>query len=139
MTVAHNVGSHAGGYGTETACDYQTVIGKFNTLDSTKSFIIGGGSQNQTTNIFTVDWEGNVEAANFKGTADRVQNSLQINGKTYDGSSAISVGTIEVAYGGTGYSSIKDTTYTTARYRASALYSSETTPTTNGVINWTYE
>ena len=68
-----------------------------------------------------------------------MRNNLYINGKTYDGSSAIFVGTIGVAYGGTGYTSIEDTTYTTARYRASALYSSETTPTTNGVINWTYE
>ena len=48
-------------------------------------------------------------------------------------------GTVTVAKGGTGYTSITDTTYTTARYRASALYSTETAPTSNGVINWTYE
>ena len=34
---------------------------------------------------------------------------------------------------------IEDTTYTTARYRASTLNLSETTPDINGVIAWTYE
>ena len=47
--------------------------------------------------------------------------------------------TLAVWNGGTGYSSIADTTYTTARYRASALVSAETNPSINGVINWTYE
>ena len=46
---------------------------------------------------------------------------------------------LEVNRGGTGYNTIADTTYSTARYRASSLHSSETTPTTNGVIAWTYE
>ena len=46
---------------------------------------------------------------------------------------------ISVSNGGTGYNTITDTTYTTARYRASSLNSSETTPTENGVIAWTYE
>ena len=48
-------------------------------------------------------------------------------------------GTMPVASGGTGYTTIADTTYTTARYRASALVNAETNPSTNGVINWTYE
>lgn len=46
---------------------------------------------------------------------------------------------LEVNRGGTGYNTIADKTYSTARYRASSLHSSETTPTTNGVIAWTYE
>lgn len=48
-------------------------------------------------------------------------------------------GTLGVSNGGTGYTSIVDTTYTTARYRASGLFSTETNPTDNGVICWTYE
>lgn len=48
-------------------------------------------------------------------------------------------GVLPVESGGTGYSSIRDTKYTIPRYRASSLHSSETTPTTNGVICWTYE
>ena len=46
---------------------------------------------------------------------------------------------VPIEKGGTGQTSIADTTYTTARYRASSLHSTETTPTTNGVIAWTYE
>lgn len=49
------------------------------------------------------------------------------------------MGTLSVSRGGTGYSTIEDTTYTIPRYRASALVSTETSPTTNGVINWVYE
>lgn len=52
---------------------------------------------------------------------------------------AITGGTLGITRGGTGVTSHTDTTYTTARYRASALVSADTDPTTNGVINWTYE
>ena len=47
-------------------------------------------------------------------------------------------GTVSMIKGGTGVTTLADTTYTTARYRGSALYSSDTAPTVNGVINWTY-
>ena len=47
--------------------------------------------------------------------------------------------TVPVSKGGTGYTSITDTTYTTARYRASALSATDATPTTNGTIIWFYE
>ena len=46
---------------------------------------------------------------------------------------------IDVAHGGTGRSTIADTEYTTAKYRASALVTTEADPTDNGVIYWTYE
>ena len=46
---------------------------------------------------------------------------------------------ISVERGGTGQTSITDTKYTTARYRASSLHSSDTKPSVNGVIAWTYE
>lgn len=49
------------------------------------------------------------------------------------------VDTLPVANGGTGFNSIVDTIYTTARYRASSLHSAETTPNNNGVICWMYE
>ena len=44
-----------------------------------------------------------------------------------------------VERGGTGQTSIVDTTYVEPRYRASALVNTETTPTENGVITWVYE
>lgn len=55
------------------------------------------------------------------------------------GAGDITSGVLAVVNGGTGYSSITDSSYSTARYRASALFAAETTPTTNGVIHWTYE
>ena len=51
----------------------------------------------------------------------------------------ITSGILYVEHGGTGYDSIVDTTYTTARYRASTLNSIETIPDDNGIINWMYE
>lgn len=48
-------------------------------------------------------------------------------------------GILSISQGGTGHSTIEDTTYTTARYRASSLVDAETTPTTNGAICWVYE
>lgn len=71
---------------------------------------------------------------------ESVEAVTSVNGKTGDVKiTADDLGVIKVANGGTGYDSIEDTVYTTARYRASALYSKDTAPTTNGVINWTYE
>lgn len=48
-------------------------------------------------------------------------------------------GVVAVNKGGTGQDSISDTKYTEPRYRASALFSADTNPTVNGVINWTYK
>lgn len=46
---------------------------------------------------------------------------------------------IDVAHGGTGRSTIADTEYTTAKYRASALVPKKAYPIYNGVIYWVYE
>jgi hypothetical protein len=40
------------------------------------------------------------------GSAKKVENALTVNGKSYDGSKAVDVGTIGVTYGGTGISSV---------------------------------
>jgi hypothetical protein len=48
-------------------------------------------------------------------------------------------GTLAVGKGGTGKTSYADTKYTSVRYRGTALYNTDTDPTTNGVINWTYK
>lgn len=50
----------------------QTVIGKYNIADTTFAFIIGNGTDSNTSNALTVDWSGNVVAAG----------SLTINGST---------------------------------------------------------
>lgn len=46
---------------------------------------------------------------------------------------------VQIANGGTGRTTIADTEYTVIKYRGSALVSSETDPTENGTICWTYE
>jgi len=121
-TIASGNRSHSEGIGTIANYDNQHVQGKYNdtTNQPTNGYahIVGGGnSDTDRKNIHTLDWNGN---AWFAGTIN-------------------SGSPISIANGGTGYNSIEDNTYTTARYRASALVSTETTPTTNGVICWVYE
>ena len=48
-------------------------------------------------------------------------------------------GIFPVEIGGTGVSSVGGTDYTTTRFRGSQLVDSDTNPTINGTINWTYE
>lgn len=71
-----------------------------------------------TTNTGTTDYDvrltagsgtltcsGSISAKSFSGnatSASKVNNSLKINNKTFDGSSAVDVGTIGIGYGGTG-------------------------------------
>ena len=86
---------------------------------------IGGGSGN----LF---WKGSKIA-----TAEDLANKA--NSSHNQSASTITSGTLAIARGGTGYNSFVDTTYTTARYRASALLSSEPSTLQNGVIYWIYE
>ena len=64
--IAHGNYSSASGIGTVASWDWQTVIGKFNALsdndESTDAaLVIGGGSSvNARSDIFSVDWSGNV-------------------------------------------------------------------------------
>jgi hypothetical protein len=59
-------------------------------------------------------------------------------GHTHD-ATYITTGVLSIANGGTGCGSIVDNSYSTPRYRASALVSYESYPYDNGVINWVYE
>ena len=65
-------------------------------------------------------------------TIKRIKENVQTMDKKY-------LPIIDVAHGGTGRSTIADTEYTTAKYRASALVPTETNPTENGVICWVCE
>ena len=96
---------------------------------------------------------GDVKATDSNGNEVSLLNTVKINNELSSENSTYSSDKIEdllyekmdanivleVNKGGTGYNTIADTTYSTARYRASSLHSSETTPATNGVIAWTYE
>ena len=85
---------------------------------------------------------GNAGSATKLATSRTVRTNLaSTSTASFDGSADITPGvngTLPVGNGGTGYNSITDTTYTTARYRASSLHSSATTPSANGVIAWVY-
>ena len=63
--TASGIYSHAGGYYTEADGDYMTAIGKYNTKNSNKAFVIGNGTADtKRSDAFTVDWSGN---ATMKG------------------------------------------------------------------------
>lgn len=68
----------------------------------------------------------------YDGTYWVIQNMIRtVAGDLY--------GTLAIGKGGTGKTSYADTSYTSVRYRGTALYNTDTDPKTNGVINWTYK
>ena len=60
-TKASGYASHAGGLHTVADGNYMTAIGKYNTRNSSKAFVIGNGtSDKDRSNAFAVDWTGNI-------------------------------------------------------------------------------
>ena len=143
--IASGNASHAEGSETIAAGDTQHVQGKYNIEDTEDKYahIVGNGTSSQRSNAHTLDWNG---VAWFKG-------DVKVGGTGQDDTTAKTLATTDVATAATNGlmsstdkakvdtvpASIADTTYTAARYRASALVATETDPTVNGVINWTYE
>ena len=68
-TVASGRCSHAQNRGTKAVKEDQTVIGRYNKVDTAslvenqKAFIIGNGTSGNRSNALTVDWQGNVDIA----------------------------------------------------------------------------
>jgi hypothetical protein len=62
--------SHAGGLGTIASEEAQTVIGKYNQVDSDALFIVGDGSASTPSNAFVVKTDGTVWAGTKNLTAD---------------------------------------------------------------------
>lgn len=63
-TQAIGVGSTAGGVGTIAQGNAQTVIGKYNEIDNNNdyAFVIGNGTdESDRKNIFSVNWDGQIE------------------------------------------------------------------------------
>ena len=136
-TTASGNYAHAEGVETKAYSDYQHVQGKYNIEDTSGTYahIVGGGiDDSNRKNIHTLDWEGNAVFSGDVVATDSNGNAVSLLNSTINSDTIVSV-----SNGGTGYNTITDITYTTARYRASSLNSSETTPTINGVIAWTYE
>ena len=96
------------------------------------------GSANGTISVNTNGTSADV-AVKGLGSAAYTESTAYAPASHNQSAATITSGTLAIARGGTGVTSHTDTTYTTARYRASALVSSATNPTVNGVINWQYE
>ena len=80
-TQAQGAQSHAEGDNTVATGYAQHVQGKYNSPDNTKAFIIGGGSSEKPNNIFTVDWDGNVETpGNIKAAEAEFTSDVSIKG-----------------------------------------------------------
>ena len=59
-TTASGAASHAGGISTVADGRAMTAIGKWNTKNSGKAFVVGNGTKDTTrSDAFTVDWDGN--------------------------------------------------------------------------------
>lgn len=52
-----------------------------------------------------------ITATSFNGPASSVSNALSINGKTFNGSTAVDVGVIGAEYGGSGKTTLRDSAY----------------------------
>ena len=70
--------SHVEGLGNISTGNYQHVQGKFNVADSTKAFIIGNGTaDNSRSNALTVDWSGNTTIAGDLTTGVQLSTTAQ--------------------------------------------------------------
>ena len=71
-------GSNGAAFGTglDQTGNNQLVIGQYNEVDNTKAFVIGNGDNDSNRkNIFTVDYQGNIEANSID-----VASALTVNG-----------------------------------------------------------
>lgn len=89
--------------GTTSFSDTITVAG--NIVPNVNNSVNLGSSSKKWATIYATTFSGKATSANSADVATKVSNALTINGLTYDGSEAKNVGTIGVAYGGTGKTS----------------------------------
>lgn len=102
-TAGIQICAAAGGATNSTAIGFHNPgissasIGYYNTDANTGVFKFLSDDSNWSVNI-----NAPITATAFNGTATRVSNNLSINGKSYNGSSTVDVGTMGIGYGGTG-------------------------------------
>lgn len=93
-TTASGVGSHAEGYHTIASSDYQHVQGKFNVKDADGkyAFIIGNGTENDSSNAIAIDWNGliylnnsdaGIDLSNLQTKEEITQSRTDANGTSY--------------------------------------------------------
>ena len=111
--ITMNSQSGGSGYGYDSLIFYQTSAGA--TTSNAKvafQYRIPTGTSSGTMRVVAPEFEGkligNADTATTATTASKVTNALSINGKSYNGSAAIDVGAIGIAYGGTGKTTRKE-------------------------------
>lgn len=113
ITMNSQSGGGGSGYGYDSLIFYQTSVGA--TTSNAKvafQYRIPTGTSSGTMRVVAPEFEGkligNADTATTATTASKVMNALSINGKSYNGSAAIDVGAIGIAYGGTGKTTRKE-------------------------------
>lgn len=94
----------------------------------------GAGKGSQTIVLKGTKDGSEITATKFNGTASKVANNLSINGKTYNGSSAINVGTIGVGYGGTGLTAAPSLQVNLASTSAVSIFTASPRPGVTGTL-----
>lgn len=101
------------GYGYDSLIFYQTSVGA--TTSNAKvafQYRIPTGTSSGTMRVVAPEFEGkligNADTATTATTASKVANALSINGKTFNGSTAIDVGVIGAEYGGSGKTTLAE-------------------------------
>ncbi len=117
------------GYGYNSLIFYQTSVGT--TTSNAKvafQYRIPTGTSDGTMRVVAPEFEGkligNADTATTATTASKVSNSLSINGKSYNGSTAVDVGVIGAEYGGSGKTTLKSSAeaYVSALSEAATSY-----------------
>lgn len=102
-----------GGYGYNSLIFYQTSVGA-TTSNAKVSFQyrIPTGTSSGTMRVVAPEFEGKlIGNADTATTASSVSNSLSINGKSYNGSTAVDVGVIGAEYGGSGKTTLEKSAF----------------------------
>ena len=101
------------GYGYNSLIFYQTSEGA--TISNAKvafQYRIPTGTSSGTMRVIAPEFEGKlIGNADTATTASSVSNSLSINGKSYNGSTAVDVGVIGAEYGGSGKTTLEKSAF----------------------------
>ena len=113
---AITMNSQSGGgsdYGYNSLIFYQTSVGA--TTSNAKvafQYRIPTGTSDGTMRVVAPEFEGKlIGNANTATTASSVSHSLTINGKSYNGSTAVDVGIIGAEYGGSGKTTLEKSAF----------------------------
>ena len=105
-TQAQGIASHAEGYGTVASGDYQHVSGKYNAYTAFHNYavVVGNGTEEQHSNAYTLDWDGNgwfagdIRLNDQYGNPQRVPVIRYGNQQVIPGSTELRTGDIYICY-----------------------------------------